>query len=76
MEERFMFHLPVKVNWEYFDSKLLTSFWSSNRERSDLRALLPEHADRILVFHRGIGVAEDSGRYISQKVWLDAETCH
>lgn len=70
MAERFLFHLPVKVNWDFFDAKLLAAFWSSNHERRALRAELPDLSDRILIFHRGIGVAKDQGMYINQKVDL------
>jgi hypothetical protein len=63
-----MFHLPVVVNWDYFDARLLGRFWASNPERAALRAHLPDNADRILIFVRGVGVAKDSGLFIDQKV--------
>ncbi|KAJ9526551.1 hypothetical protein QJQ45_017685 [Haematococcus lacustris] len=68
VSESFMFDLPVDVNWGYMDPRLLTSFWQSSPEARALRSRLPACADRVLVFHRGVGMAEDSGLYISQKV--------
>jgi hypothetical protein len=68
LSERFMFHLPVVVNWDYFDDRLLGRFWTSSPERAALRAHLPDEANRILVFVRGVGVAKDSGLFIDQKV--------
>lgn len=73
VSESFMFDLPVDVNWGYMDARLLTSFWQSSPEARALRARLPACADRVLVFHRGVGMAEDSGLYISQKVDLLAQ---
>ncbi len=68
MSERFMFQLPVKVNWDFFDTKMLSSFWNSSPERAQLRTQLPHMADRVLIFHRGVSLAEDSGLFINQKV--------
>ncbi|KAL6765110.1 hypothetical protein V8C86DRAFT_2461422 [Haematococcus lacustris] len=73
VSESFMFDLPVDVNWGYMDPRLLTSFWQSSPEARALRSRLPACADRVLVFHRGVGMAEDSGLYISQKVDLLAQ---
>ncbi|GFR47251.1 hypothetical protein Agub_g8937 [Astrephomene gubernaculifera] len=72
--DRFMLSLPVEVNWDYYDTRLLRSFWSSSPERRSLRALLPDQlADRVLVCHRGVGVAQASGLYGSQKLELLVE---
>jgi hypothetical protein len=61
------------VNWSYYDDKMLSAFWGSNPERRALRALLPDMADRVLVFHRGITVAQASGLYTGEKVDLLVE---
>ncbi|GIL91758.1 hypothetical protein Vretimale_14893 [Volvox reticuliferus] len=71
--DKFMFSLPVEVNWSYYDDKLLRTFWASNAERRELRAVLPDMADRVLVFHRGITVAQASGLYTEEKVDLLVE---
>ncbi|GLI65636.1 hypothetical protein VaNZ11_009234 [Volvox africanus] len=71
--DKFMFSLPVEVNWSYYDDKMLRAFWASNSERRELRAVLPDMADRVLVFHRGITVAQASGLYTEEKVDLLVE---
>ncbi|GIL61971.1 hypothetical protein Vafri_16221 [Volvox africanus] len=71
--DKFMFSLPVEVNWSYYDDKMLRAFWTSNSERRELRAVLPDMADRVLVFHRGITVAQASGLYTAEKVDLLVE---
>eukprot|EP00798_Chlamydomonas_sp_ICE-L_P007524 gene7523-671_t len=70
LSEEFLFRLPVAINWNFFDSKLLGEFWHSNNERRNLYSLLPPMADRILIFHRGISIAHDSGRFIDGKLDL------
>ena len=69
-EESFTFQMPVSVNWDYFDKRLLAAFWQSSLERQRLRLLLPTNADQVLVFHRGISLAIDSGLYIDGKIEL------
>ena len=49
------------MNWDYYDDRMLKSFWASTPERQELRARLPDMADRVLVFHRGITVAQVGG---------------
>jgi hypothetical protein len=66
--ERFLFRLPVAVNWDYFDQGFLSRFWDSTPDRRKLRTCLPEHADRVLVLTRGIGVAQEKSLYINEKV--------
>ncbi|EFJ44712.1 hypothetical protein VOLCADRAFT_95056 [Volvox carteri f. nagariensis] len=68
--DKFMFSLPVEVNWSYYDDKMLRTFWSSTAERRALRSRLPDLSDRVLVFHRGITVAQASGLYTGEKVDL------
>mmetsp|Transcript_25578 Transcript_25578/g.55720 ORF Transcript_25578/g.55720 Transcript_25578/m.55720 type:complete len:707 (+) Transcript_25578:147-2267(+) len=69
-QHKFMFQLPVDVNWKFFDKRLLSAFWDSSNERRRMRLLLPHFADRCLVFHRGVGVAEERGMYIDGKINL------
>lgn len=47
LAERFLFHLPVKVNWDFFDAAMLPAFWASSGERRRLRGVLPDMADRV-----------------------------
>eukprot|EP00198_Chlamydomonas_reinhardtii_P011487 XP_001700824.1 predicted protein [Chlamydomonas reinhardtii] len=65
--DKFMFSLPVEVNWDYYDDRMLKSFWASTPERQELRARLPDMADRVLVFHRGI---TETGMYTNEKIDL------
>lgn len=72
--EDFSVSHPVAVNWGYMDSTMLQRFWAADPERAAIRDDLPEAmADRILVFHRGVGVAKQSGLLIPQKVDLLVE---
>jgi hypothetical protein len=72
--EDFSVSHPVAVNWAYMDSSMLQRFWAQDPERRAIRDDLPEEmADRILVFHRGVGVAKQSGLLIPQKVDLLVE---
>jgi hypothetical protein len=48
------FTLPVTVDWSVLDDFLLRRHWVAGRGRE--RAELPELADRILIFHRGVDV--------------------
>lgn len=70
-QENFNLNLPMEVNWDYMDPDLLKKFWQSSPERQAIRANLPDcMADRILVFHRGIGTEKLSGLLIDQKLDL------
>lgn len=40
--ENFNLNLPMKVNWDYMDNKLLPKFWKSSPERQAIRANLPD----------------------------------
>jgi hypothetical protein len=69
--EDFIVSLPVEVNWDYMDKDMLPKFWNSSPELKAKRATLPdEMADRILVFHRGVGTQKLSGLLIDQKLDL------
>lgn len=66
--EDFLLTLPVEVDWSSMDSALLHRYWQAHPEQ---RADIPEDlADHILLFRRGVGDVQMSGRYISQKVEL------
>ncbi|KAF6257530.1 hypothetical protein COO60DRAFT_1701817 [Scenedesmus sp. NREL 46B-D3] len=70
-QENFNLNLPMEVKWDYMDPNLLKKFWQSSPERRAIRANLPDcMADRILVFHRGIGTEKLSGLLIDQKLDL------
>lgn len=69
--EDFELTSPVTVNWDYMDPKMLSKFWTSNADRAQLRRTVPEEmADRILLFHRGIGSQRMSGLLVNQKLDL------
>jgi hypothetical protein len=72
--EDFSVSHPVAINWAYMDSTMLERFWAADVERLTIRNDMPEEmADRILVFHRGVGVAKQSGLLIPQKLDLLVE---
>lgn len=69
--ENFNLNLPMTVNWDYMDKELLEKFWQSSDLRQEIRKNLPDcMADRILVFHRGLGTARTTGLLIDQKLDL------
>lgn len=49
------FTLPVAINYDAMDSQLLRRFWG-HRGGEGREDAPPELGDRILVFHRGVGV--------------------
>jgi hypothetical protein len=57
IEEEFTFTMPVDVNWDAFDNRLLKTYWAASPENQRIREKLAPIADRILVFHRGVGIA-------------------
>lgn len=69
-QDNFLLDMPVDVNWQALDDELLRSFWESNAELKKERSQLPEAADRVLVFHRGIGLATKKDRFLTQKIDL------
>ncbi|GBG00002.1 hypothetical protein Rsub_12729 [Raphidocelis subcapitata] len=74
LAESFQLTLPMEVEWKYMDSRLLRHFWRTTPKRRELRNHLPnEMADRILVFHRGIGTARLKGLLIGEKLDLLCE---
>ena len=70
VEEEFQLTMPVAVNWKHMDDALLTGYWSNHQ---DERRNLAEMLDRVLVFHRGVGVAKTAGLFLSEKVDLLVE---
>lgn len=70
ISEEFTFTMPVDINWEAFDNRLLTAYWGSSPENMRVRERLAEFADRILVFHRGVGVATQRDYFFNEKVDL------
>lgn len=67
--EDFLLTLPVTVNWDAMDANVLPrALWSERPQ--DRESLPPNLADRILIFHRGVDVAQIQGTYILRKVDL------
>ena len=62
-----------QVDWSYMDDKLMPRFWRSSPARRELRARLPDIADRILIFHRGVGTARMRGLLANEKLDLLCE---
>lgn len=60
MAEDFLLTLPVKVNYDTLDDIVIpNTLW---KDRPDDRKIAPgDIADRILIFHRGVDVAQISG---------------
>ncbi len=68
-QEAFIFDIPVTVQWNSLDSGLLQKLWALSPEHQKLKEkFAPEVADRLLVFHRGVGVAKAKGLYFWEKV--------
>jgi hypothetical protein len=68
-QEAFIFDIPVTVTWDALDPKLLRKLWAISPEHQKLKdKFAPEVADRLLVFHRGVGVAKAKGLYFWEKV--------
>ena len=61
----------MTVKWSSLDPKLLRKLWAISPEHAALKdKFAPEVADRLLVFHRGVGVAKAKGLYFWEKVRL------
>ncbi|GMH33630.1 hypothetical protein BSKO_01464 [Bryopsis sp. KO-2023] len=65
--EEFQLTMPVAVNWKFLDNKMLTRFWNEKPAYSEGLAPL---SDKILVFHRGVGVTKLKGLFVSEKIDL------
>lgn len=68
--DSFKIDTPVRIQWNELDSTLLKTFWSSSAARQELRQHLPPSADRVIVFHRGMGLASATGVYWQKKLDL------
>lgn len=68
--EEFQLTMPVSVNWKCKDDTMLARYWEAH---PDEREGLAESSDRVLVFHRGVGVAKMTGLFLSEKVDLLVE---
>lgn len=67
LEEEFLLTMPLTVNMDAMDSKMLKRFWE---ERTTKRSELPEIADHILIFYRGVSTSKKADRFISEKINL------
>lgn len=65
--EEYLFSLPVQVDWDKLDREMLGRFFEQQSSATDGTSL-PRFAERILIFHRGVGVDTMSGYLILQKV--------
>jgi hypothetical protein len=65
--EEYLFSLPVQVDWEKLDREMLGRFLQKQSNAID-GTPPPRFAERILIFHRGVGVDKTSGFLILQKV--------
>ena len=57
------FTLPVTVDWDALDDFMLRRHWAGGRSQE--RAALPDLADRILIFHRGVDMVSCSDTSIA-----------
>ncbi|MBT4864328.1 MAG: DUF3754 domain-containing protein [Planctomycetaceae bacterium] len=65
--EEYLFSLPVQVDWEKLDREMLGRFLE--KQPAEIGGTSPPRfAERILIFHRGVGVDKTSGFLILQKV--------
>eukprot|EP00210_Caulerpa_lentillifera_P002343 g2248.t1 len=67
LKEDFLLTMPITVNMDSMDSKMLKRFWDG---KSDQRNQLPETADRILIFYRGVSISRKTDIFISEKINL------
>jgi hypothetical protein len=65
--EEYLFSLPVQVDWDKLDREMLGRFLEKQPAAIDSTPP-PRFAERILIFHRGVGVDKTSGFLILQKV--------
>lgn len=67
-KENFQFYMPITVDWKALDELMLDGFWKRGGCGFGPSDLLPsELRNRILVFHRGVGLAKIKGRFINEK---------
>ena len=65
--EEYLFSLPVRVDWEKLDREMLGRFLQTQRNAFGGTSP-PRFAERILIFHRGVGVDKTCGFLFLQKV--------
>lgn len=64
--DEYLFNLPVQIDWSKLDDKLLSGYF---RERQlPARIELPEFAQRILIFRRGVGIDQSHGFHFLPKI--------
>ena len=68
--EEFQLTMPVSVDWNCKDDAMLSRYWEDHPEE---REGVAEMSDRVLVFHRGVGVAKMRGLFLNEKVDLLVE---
>ena len=64
LREDFELTMPLKVNLDVMDSKMLTRFWA---ERPSQREAMPHVANRVLIFYRGVSVSKKTDAFMSEK---------
>jgi len=66
----YSFTIPTRVAWKEFDksfaSRMSRSLYANDKEFSHLH--MPLEADRVLIFHRGIGMNQSTSLRYSEKV--------
>lgn len=67
LKEEFLLTMPLTVNMDAMEPKMLKRFWE---EQSTKRSQLPDIADQILIFYRGISTSRKTDRFISEKINL------
>eukprot|EP00892_Ulva_mutabilis_P010153 jgi/Ulvmu1/750/UM010_0124.1 len=66
-QERLMLDMPLTINWDHMDTRLLERFFKRRPQR--LQSLYRHH-ERCLLFHRGVGVIRKKDLFIMEKVDL------
>lgn len=67
LEENFELSMPIKVDLEVMNNKMLTRFWE---KRPEERKSLPDITDRLLIFYRGISEGWKEDLFLTEKVDL------
>ena len=65
----FLYMLPLRVDWERLDGRFLTRFYESHPQWREMLPEGPQH-ERMLIFFRGIGEEQETGRFLLQKIDL------
>lgn len=66
-QERLMLDMPLTINWDHMDARLLQRFFKRRPQRMEN---LYRHKERCLLFHRGVGVVRKKDLFIMEKVDL------